>query len=152
MILLYIVLIVYVLAINFYSFLYVFALQKAEKETTSCPITPNEDKIDEVEQLSISDINPDKVNEKSEKKAEKGRQKPQKASILKSFATKPIKGIDWKLLLCGALGGAITIYVCMFIFKYKLNNLLLMLVMPIFTAVNGYVWFMLFSSGFFIRA
>ena len=152
MILLYIVLIVYVLAINFYSFLYVFALQKAEKETQSTTTLSTEDTINEAEQLSISDINPDKANAKSGRKAEKERQKSQKPSILKSFATKPITGIDWKLLLCGALGGAITIYVCMFIFKYKLNNLLLMLVMPIFTAVNGYLWFILFSSGFFLRA
>ncbi len=152
MILLYIVLIVYVLAINFYSFLYVFALQKAEKETPSAPTPPAEDKLEKAEQLSISDVDQDNVNLKNEKKAERERQKSQKPSIFKSFASKPIKGIDWKLLLCGALGGAITIYVCMFIFKYKLNNLLLMLVMPIFAAVNGYLWFMLFSSGFFMRA
>ena len=126
MILLYIVLIVYVLAVNFYSFLYVFALQKAEN---GAPI-------------------PETKNENQEQEEEKS----EKPSIFNSFATKPIEGFDWKLLLCGALGGAITIFVCMFLFKYKLNNLLLMIVMPIFIAVNGYLWFMLFRSGFFIRA
>jgi uncharacterized membrane protein YsdA (DUF1294 family) len=123
MILLYIVLIVYVLAINFYSFLYVFALQKAEKGSSI-------------------------LHEKNKNQG----QEEKKPSFFNSFATKPIEGFDWKLLLCGALGGAITIFVCMFLFKYKLNNLLLMIVMPVFIAVNGYLWFMLFRSVFFIRA
>jgi hypothetical protein len=130
----------------------VFALQKAENEVPSPAPKSTENALAEPEQLSISDVSSDKSSPKSETKAEKRRQKPKKPSILKSFACKPIKGFDWKLLLCGALGGAITIYVCMFIFKYKLNNLLLMLVMPIFAAVNGYLWFILFSSGFFIGA
>ena len=152
MILLYIVLIVYVLAINFYSFLYVFALQKAENEVPSPIPTNMETSHAEPEQLSISEVGLEKTIAKKETKTEKRRRKPKKPSILKSFACKPIKGFDWKLLLCGALGGAITIYVCMFIFKYKLNNLLLMILMPILSAVNGYLWFLLLSSRFFIKA
>ena len=169
MILLYIVLIVYILAVNFYSFLYVFALQKAEAEYSPTPKTTDKttkdnyaqptlssnptkaETKDKFEQLSISDIGSNS-NPKHEKNSSKKPEKSEKTSILESFASKPIQGIDWKLFLCGALGGAITIYVCMFIFKYKLNNLLLMIVMPIFSAVNGYLWYMLLSSGFFIRA
>lgn len=115
MILLYILLIVFILAVNFYSFLYLRSLKKAEKEQT----------IQSPENLETDDEEP------TPKK---------KASTF-----------DWKLLLSGAIGGAITIYVCMFIFKYKLNDLLLMIAMPVFAALNGYFWFVLFQSGFFIK-
>ncbi|MBR2341536.1 MAG: hypothetical protein IKA72_03940 [Clostridia bacterium] len=175
MILLYIILIVYVLAVNFYSFLYVFALKKAEDTTTfpaplSAPQTTAEQAFTEnnatIGQAPKKEKSKDKQRsackpslEKSEQKPEvkteeksaKKSKKPKKPGILQSFAVKPVKGFDWKLLLCGAMGGAITIYVCMFLFKYKLNNLFLMVVMPIFIAVNGYLWFILFRSGFFMR-
>ncbi|MBQ8291754.1 MAG: hypothetical protein IJX88_04530 [Clostridia bacterium] len=53
-----------------------------------------------------------------------------------------------KLFAAGALGGAITIYVCMFIFKYKRSNLLLMVMMPLLGVLNIYLWVILFRSGF----
>ena len=55
-----------------------------------------------------------------------------------------------KLFITGLLGGAITIYVCMFIFKYKRSDLLLMVLMPLIGVINVYAWVMLFRSGFFI--
>ena len=113
MILLYILLIVFILAVNFYSFLYLRSLTKAEKED---------------EPQAQSEIETDSP-----------------------MQNKKVSKLDWKLLLSGALGGAITIYVCMFIFKYKLKDLLLMLVMPVLAAANGYLWFILFQSGFFIK-
>ncbi len=121
MILLYILLIVFILAVNFYSFLYLRTLHKAEK-------TPS--KQEETTSDSNSDDN---------------------SNVPKKVSVKTNRKFDWKLLLSGALGGAITIYVCMFIFKYKLNDLLLMVLMPVLAAVNGYLWFILFQSGFFIR-
>ena len=53
-----------------------------------------------------------------------------------------------KLLTTGLLGGAITIYICMFIFKWKRTELLLMVVMPLLGVLNVYLWILLFRSGF----
>ena len=53
-----------------------------------------------------------------------------------------------KLFIAGLLGGAITIYVCMFLFKYKRSELLLMVFMPLLGVLNVYLWVVLFKSGF----
>ncbi len=53
-----------------------------------------------------------------------------------------------KLCITGLLGGAITIYVCMFLLKFKRSNLLLMVLMPLLGVLNIYLWVLLFKSGF----
>ena len=53
-----------------------------------------------------------------------------------------------KLLIAGALGGAITIYICMFLFKYRRENLLLMPLMPLLGVLNLYLLILLFRFGF----
>ena len=67
-------------------------------------------------------------------------------------AEKPLKTTQerylGKLCIAGALGGALTIYTCMFIFKYKRTDLLLMVLMPILGVLNIYLFVLLFKSGF----
>lgn len=55
---------------------------------------------------------------------------------------------DGKLILSALLGGAIGIYVTMFITKFKLKNMVLMILLPVIAVLN--VWFcvMAFKSGF----
>ena len=132
MILLYILLIVFILAVNFYAFLYMRSIVNAEKAP---PKQHSTDSIGSNDSTTASEDTNTSLN-KTENKSARQKGKPK---------------IDWKLFLSGALGGAITIYICMFIFKYKLNDLLLMVVMPVLAAANGYLWFILFQSGFFIK-
>lgn len=55
---------------------------------------------------------------------------------------------DGKLILAALLGGAIGIYAAMFITKFKLKNMLFMILMPVIGALN--IWFAVvaYRSGF----
>lgn len=55
---------------------------------------------------------------------------------------------DGKLILTAILGGAISIYICMFIMRYRLKNLLLMILMPVIGVLNVYFCVVAFRSGF----
>ncbi|MBD5632734.1 MAG: hypothetical protein HDP34_05840 [Clostridia bacterium] len=55
---------------------------------------------------------------------------------------------DGKLILTAILGGAISIYVSMFIMRYRLKNLLLMIIMPVIAVLNVYFAVLAFRSGF----
>ena len=55
---------------------------------------------------------------------------------------------EGRLLLAGALGGAILIYLCMFLFRYRLKSLLLMIAFPLLCVLNVYTVVALFRSGF----
>ena len=115
MILLYILLAAYILAINFYSFLLVKGLRDKERQA------------------------------ELEKQAKPLIDSAQDAQT-------PIKPTQerypGKLCIAGALGGAITIYTCMFIFKYKRADLLLMVLMPLLGVLNVYLFVLLFKSRF----
>lgn len=60
----------------------------------------------------------------------------------------PNKSSDGRLALTGLLGGALSIYVCMFVFRYRTRSLFLMLLMPILIVVNVYLTVLAFRSGF----
>lgn len=111
MVILYVLLAAYILAVNFYAFLLVKTLHDKEQE----------DELNRQAEPLISSVSP----------TPKLTERP-----------------NGKLLLTGILGGAITIYACMFIFKYKRTDLLLMLLMPLFAVLNVYIWVMLFRNGF----
>ena len=103
MVLLYVLLVAYILAINFYSFLLIKSLR-------------DKDLLDENDAQGDS--------------------------------TTPKPNQNKKLFIAGLLGGAITIYVCTFIFKYKRSDMLLMVLMPLLAVLNIYIWILLFRSGF----
>lgn len=108
MLILYILLIAYILAVNFYAFLLVKSLRDKERET---------------------DLQ-------------------QTAQAVEPPASPTAKNPIGKLFITGALGGAITIYVCMFLLKYKRSELLLMVLMPLLGVLNIYIFVLLFKSGF----
>ncbi len=124
MIILYILLIAYIAAINFYAFLFVKTLAAKEREAELY--------------RQASPLIDFKQDEKDNKDSQNALPTPQ---------TPPQRMIG-KLCITGALGGAITIYVCMFIFKYRRSDLLLMVLMPILGVLNVYIWVILFRSGF----
>ena len=53
-----------------------------------------------------------------------------------------------RLYLTALLGGAVTIYVSMFLLKYKRGDLMLMILMPVLGVLNIYLFVLLFKSGF----
>ncbi len=55
---------------------------------------------------------------------------------------------DGKLFMTALLGGALTIYISMFILKYRLKNLFFMVIMPLIITVNIYICIVLFSNDF----
>ena len=121
MIILYVLLVAYILAINFYAFLQIKSLRDKERQSEIERQTPpfqtdNENSIE--------------------------------YSSAMQTAQKPPEKTTGKLLITGLLGGAITLYVCMFIFKYKRSDLLLMVLMPLLGVLNIYLWVLLFKSGF----
>ena len=55
---------------------------------------------------------------------------------------------DSKLFFAGLLGGATGIYIFMFIFKYRLKSIFMMVLMPILVAINIYLLVISFRSGY----
>ena len=55
---------------------------------------------------------------------------------------------DGKIILAALLGGAIALYLSMFIMRYRLKNLLLMILLPVIGVLNVYLCVTAFRSGF----
>lgn len=57
---------------------------------------------------------------------------------------------DGKLFVAGALGGATGVYVAMFVFKYRLSSLFLMVAMPVLITINIYILVFGFYNDFWL--
>lgn len=57
---------------------------------------------------------------------------------------------DGKLFVAGALGGAAGVYIAMFVFKYRLTSLFLMVVMPVLITINIYILIFGFYNDFWL--
>lgn len=55
---------------------------------------------------------------------------------------------DGRLLLIFAMGGAIAVFVTMFVLRYRLDSMLLMIVLPLLAVVNIYCFYLGFRSIF----
>ena len=55
-----------------------------------------------------------------------------------------------KLFIAGFLGGALAAYVALFVLKFKTDNLLLMIMLPILAAINIYLAVLLLRSGILV--
>ncbi len=55
---------------------------------------------------------------------------------------------DGKIILTAILGGALAIYVSMFVMRYRLKNLLFMILMPVVAVLNIWFFYQAFRSGF----
>ena len=53
---------------------------------------------------------------------------------------------DGKLILAAILGGATAVYLSMFVMRFRLGNLLLMISMPVLAVLNIYSFFLGFRS------
>ena len=162
---------VYFLAVNLYGFLLIKFQKKKrvedcknqikkeiENNKTNCEATKeNQDKKvtitnsstnsnEKIEQIPTQNnlITTDD-NSSSEEKTTKCSQKD-----YKDCENQTNKVSDGKLLLTGALGGALGIYIAMFVYKYRLTSFLLMVVMPIFIATYVYLLVIGFSNNFWI--
>lgn len=62
------------------------------------------------------------------------------------------KANDKKLFFAGLLGGALTVYIFLFVYRFRLKNAFLMITLPVLIVVEGYLAFLLFRSGVFVPA
>lgn len=150
MVLIYILLIAYILAVNFYSFLLVKTLRDKEREDeqqkrNASPLSVISETATVSETTSVSENATEQAD---------GNTIKTKETVVKNLPqaekSAPVRGERslGKLFIAGALGGAITIYVSMFLLKFRRGDLLLMLTMPLLGVLNVYIWVLLFRSGF----
>lgn len=123
-----VIVIAYFLAINVYGFILINFQRKDKSQT----ITKKEE---EFTQLQIDDL-PYLKETKKQKNT-----KPNKTQIS-----------DIKIFISGILGGALGVYIAMFIYKHKLSNFFFMVVIPVFIAVNVYTLVTGFINNFWIFA
>jgi uncharacterized membrane protein YsdA (DUF1294 family) len=66
-----------------------------------------------------------------------------KSRIIEKFTKKPVT--DLKLFLCAILGGSIGIYAALFVFRYRLRDITMMVLIPTILVLNIYISLQLFT-------
>lgn len=56
---------------------------------------------------------------------------------------------DGTIMLAAVLGGALAVYITMFCLRYRLSNLLLMILMPVLAALNCYCFYLGFRGIYY---
>jgi hypothetical protein len=126
----YILLTVYILAVNFYAFLLIKNAQA-------------EDELTNIDAEADADVN---ANANANAYGGNGSYNSRNGGSVGGSGSGNVG--NGKLLLTALLGGAIAVYVCMFVFRFRLSNLLLMVAMPVLAALNVYLFFIAYRSGF----
>lgn len=95
----------------------------------------NQDDDDEDEEDFDPDSKPAPLSKKQKKK--------EKKLLLTKYGKKPVR--DIKLLFCALLGGSLGIYLALFLFRYRLRDIVMMVLIPTFLVINIYVYFNIFT-------
>lgn len=54
---------------------------------------------------------------------------------------------DSKLLITALLGGALGIFISVFVLKYRTRSMFMMVIMPLIAVINAYVVFLFWTGG-----
>ena len=145
--------VVYFLAVNLYGYLLICFQKKKKVEDCKNKLKQNEHllaKINNTENNDNQKNNSQSDNNLAPKNIETNQAKTSNAKDIKSCENQINKISDGKLILTGATGGALGIYIGMFVNKYRLTSFVLMVIMPIFIAIYIYLLFICFTNNFFI--
>lgn len=94
------------------------------------------DEFDDDEDDSLDADSPPPALNKKQKKDEKKK-------LVNKYGKKPVS--DIKLLVCALLGGSLGIYLALFSFRYRLRDILMMVLVPTLLVLNIYIYFNLFT-------
>lgn len=166
MVLLYVLFAAYILAINFYAWILVKSQREAAQAATPSVAEPVAEPLAEnkpsplhtsPEPSLATETEPspeghsaaiDKSAEQTEPVEKTQATDAPSADLSPNTEKKAKRKRTAKVCLTGALGGAITVYACMLLYKYRRTDLLLMVLMPLLGVLNVYLWVLLLKSGF----